>query len=542
MSRSNNVSINSTVRGLFEETAIGALVLFGGNTIATILSAICGILVARFLGPELYGSYSLAFTVVGFLSVLTGLGVNLALTRYIAYCSAQNAFSRVIYLIKIGLSFIVLESIAVFFVGFIFLKDVTIFLVNREFLVEPTRVLLPMLIFQALFIGTTSILIGFNDAKRAALSSIVLQLSRLLFAPLLVVLGYGLFGSLLGNTIAYVIGGLVSVFYVYLYYRKLVQSSGDNYIPWDKLLLEMLYFGLPLYSSGIVGLLIEVYRNSILSRLADDFVIGNFNVALRFIVVITLFMAPVSTMLFPAFSRLSNNKQELEKLFTLSVKYSAILIIPVTLFSIVMSREIIYIFFGRRYVLAPGYYSIIALNYLYVGIGYMILNNLFSGVGKTRVNLYASIIYAIVFAGSTSLLYMTGLLSVDILLYLLLIATGISTTYGLIVLYREYRIRINTRSLLGIYSSSLLALIPLYILHSIILGDGLLLNILKIIICGSIYLATYVTLLPILGGLGASDIGNISELFSKIRPLKTIIDLLLGYQARLIKIIHREPS
>ncbi|MEM4717494.1 MAG: oligosaccharide flippase family protein [Desulfurococcaceae archaeon] len=540
MGKTSDIGVNSSLKGLFEETAVGALVLFGGNTIATMLSAICGILVARFLGPELYGSYSLAFTVVGFLSILTGLGINLALTRYIAYYSAQGDFPRVIYLIKTGLSFIFLESIAVLFVSLVFLKDITVFLVNREVLVEPTKVLLPMLVSQAVFFGATSILIGFNDAKRAALSSIVLQLLRLLLAPLLVVLGYGLFGSLLGNTIAYLVGGLVSLFYVYLYYRKLVSSSGYNYIPWNKLLLEMFHFGLPLYSSSIVSIVVDVYRNSLLSRLVDNFVIGNFNVALRFIVVITLFMAPISTMLFPAFSKLSNNIQELKKLFTLSIKYTAILIIPITLFTIIMSREIIYIFFGRRYTLAPGYYSIVALNYLYIGLGYTILNNLFSGIGKPRVNLYMSIIYAIVFIGSTFLLYIIGSLSVSTILYLLLLATGISTAYGFIILRRDYRVHIDTRSILGIYSSSLLALIPVYVLSSLILGDGLLLNILKIVVGGSIYLAIYVTLLPILGGLGLNDIGTFSELFSRIKPLKILIDLLLGYQVRLIKIIHRE--
>ncbi|MEM1843209.1 MAG: oligosaccharide flippase family protein, partial [Desulfurococcaceae archaeon] len=70
---------------VFEETATGALFLFSGSALSTFLSAICGIVVANLLGPELYGIYSLAFVIPGFLIVFTGLGVNAALTRYIAY-------------------------------------------------------------------------------------------------------------------------------------------------------------------------------------------------------------------------------------------------------------------------------------------------------------------------------------------------------------------------------------------------------------------------------------------------------------------------
>ena len=127
-----------------EETARGAFLLFGGSVVATVLSAICGIVVARLLGPELYGAYSLAFTVVGFLSVFTGLGVNAALTKYIS--SLQEAGERgvLVDVIKVGVLFITLESLVVSLLGYILIRELTTWLVNRPELATPTLVLLPV--------------------------------------------------------------------------------------------------------------------------------------------------------------------------------------------------------------------------------------------------------------------------------------------------------------------------------------------------------------------------------------------------------------
>jgi len=60
-------------------------------------------------------------------------------------------------------------------------------------------------------------------------------------------------------------------------------------------------------------------------------------------------MAPISTMLFPAFSKLSSNREELRKMLVVSIKYSSILVVPAAVFYIIMSRELVAVLFGRDY-------------------------------------------------------------------------------------------------------------------------------------------------------------------------------------------------
>lgn len=524
------------LRGLIEETTIGAFFIFGGGALSTMLSAICGILVARLLGPELYGAYSLSFTVVGFISIFTGLGINLALTRFTAFHDARGEYSKVRKTIKAGLLFTVVEALLVLLVGYVFLEHLTLIIVNRPELAGPTLYLLPMILFQALFYSATGVLIGLGDAKRVAYSNIYLQLARLVFSPLLIILGYGLVGSLIGSTVAYGIGGLFSTMYAYIHYRRLAQDNNDGEVVLDYI-SKMLRYGLPLYISSTMMLFMDTLRNSILSYIADDFVVGNFNVALRFTIILSIFMAPISTALFPAFTKIGENNRDLNRFFKVALKYSTLFIIPVTMLTITMSREIIYLFFGRRYVLAPYYFSLIALSYLYVGLGYMILPSLFGGIGKPRYNFYMSLIYSIVFTiSSISLVYLAGLME-NGLLYSMLLANGLSTLYGLVVLKRRYEITIEYSEIAGIYLASSLASLLIYSISSILGGEGVVLYIMRLFVGIFVFVFAYVTFLPIFKAINKDDIDALISILSRIRPFKPLVSLLARYQLAVIKAI-----
>lgn len=535
MKNNNDNAERFDLRGLVEETTIGAFFLLGGGAISTVLSAICGILVARLLGPELYGAYSLAFTVVGFISIFTGLGVNLALTRFAAYYASRGEHSKLRGIIKAGLLITIVESFLVMLIGYLFIDFFTLTIVNRPELSIPTLYLLPMVLFQATFYSATGILIGLGDTKRAAFSSVYLQLARLVLSPLLIVLGYGLMGSLVGSAVAYGVGALISTVYTYIHYRHLTLDNDQD--PLFKYISSMLKYGLPLYASSVITLIMDTLRNSILSYIADDFVVGNFNVALRFTIILSLFMTPVSTALFPAFSKIGIN-EELQRFFKIALKYATIFIVPVTLFTIVMSREIIYLFFGRRYLLAPFYYVFIALSYLYTGIGYMILPSLFGGIGRPRFNFYMSLVYSIVFTvSSISLVYIAGLMEYG-LLYAMLLANGISTLYGVIVLRRTYKISIDHSELIGVYVASSLAAISTRFLSLFLIGETSILYVARLALGIPIFMILYVTLLPVFKSIDKDDLVVLADMLGKIKPLKPLINILARYQQAVIKAVY----
>ena len=75
------------------EAVHGAIILFGGQTISMIIAGATSIIMARLLGPSLYGAYSLGLVIPGFLLIFTDLGVSPALTRYSAKFKSEGNIS-----------------------------------------------------------------------------------------------------------------------------------------------------------------------------------------------------------------------------------------------------------------------------------------------------------------------------------------------------------------------------------------------------------------------------------------------------------------
>jgi O-antigen/teichoic acid export membrane protein len=172
-----------------EEAAGGAFHLFWGGSLATVLSAMAAILVARLLGPEMYGVYSLALVVSGFLTIFTDFGVSQALTRYIALHGSRGERGRIISLLRAGLAFSVATSLIVFFVGFSLADRLTGLLLNRPEIVDLVRLTLILVVVQPLATLVGYALLGFGDMRGSAMMEVVRQAFRAVLSPLLIVFG-----------------------------------------------------------------------------------------------------------------------------------------------------------------------------------------------------------------------------------------------------------------------------------------------------------------------------------------------------------------
>jgi O-antigen/teichoic acid export membrane protein len=88
----------------------------------------------------------------------------------------------------------------------------------------------------------------------------------------------------------------------------------------------------------------------------------------------------------------------------------------------------------------------------------MVLGSFFSGVGDTRVNLEATVVYAVVFAGLAVAL--SGLIGVDGLAYSIVLANGASTIYSLVVARRKHGVSLDYYSTLGVFGAAVSSAIP----------------------------------------------------------------------------------
>ena len=135
----------------------------------------------------------------------------------------------------------------------------------------------------------------------------------------LVLLGLGTVGAVIGFSVAVLVAGITGILLLYTMYRSLPKPT-DGKLAIIKTIKTMLKYGLPISIGAILtGFLTQFYSYIMAIFVTDNSLIGNYSVATNFVVLITFFATPVTTMLLPAFSKLDFQKsqdQQYSKMFS----------------------------------------------------------------------------------------------------------------------------------------------------------------------------------------------------------------------------------
>jgi O-antigen/teichoic acid export membrane protein len=510
------------------EAARGALFLFSGGTIANMVSIICSIIIARLLGPELYGVYSLSLVVPVFLLMFTDFGINPALIRFSAKLKAEKKTGQLASLIRVGFLFKLIISFTILFLGLIFSDTLAMFIINRPQLAFLVRIAVFLIFFNGILSTVNSTLIGFDDMRRSAFLSIILQVTRVILCTLLVVAGFGVFGAVLGYVLSYMLAAILGTLIVYInHYRRLSSKIEGNGFEED--LKTMVKYGSPLYFSLTLRNALGIYQRILLAWFATNAVIGNFSIALNFATLILLLTNPIATALFPAFSKLNPTGEEIKKMTKYAVKYTTILVVPASIFLAIMAKDIVYLIYGSSYNLAPEFLAFYCIIFLYAGFGSEVWKSFFNGIGETKTNLKATILYAICLFPLALLL--TSSYAALGLILATLISTLVSLIYSFWVSKRKFKVVIDFRGSLNIYLASAFSASPLLILDIYSPFSGLI----NLIIGTISFIPLYLTITPLIGGFNQIDIENLKIIVDRTRPLKPFITLILNYEAKLIR-------
>ncbi|MCL4430384.1 MAG: oligosaccharide flippase family protein, partial [Chloroflexi bacterium] len=190
----------------------------------------------------------------------------------------------------------------------------------------------------------------------------------------------------------------VGVLLMYTMYRALPKSA-DGKLELTKTIKSMLVYGLPLSIGAILtGFLTQFYSFIMAIFVTDNSLIGNYSVAVNFVVLITFFATPVTTMLFPAFSKLDaqKDKETLKNVFQYSVKYAALIVMPVTTLVMALSQPAIGTIFADKYVQAPLYLALLSIIYLFSALGSLSTGSLINGQGYTKYNLWLGLLTVVI--------------------------------------------------------------------------------------------------------------------------------------------------
>lgn len=510
-----------------EDSVRGSFFLISGTAISTVILAIASIFVARFLGPELYGQYTLALVVPQILFLFTDLGINQAIIKFTASFRAKGETNRLARIVKYGLLLKASIGLAIFVINYAFADLFALILLQRPDLTFYIRIVSISVVFQVISTTATSAFVGFDKTEYNAITQNIQAISKAIISIAFVLVGLSVAGALLGHVASYIVSAGAGGFLLFLVLRQKQSTENNNSLVGD--IKTLMRYGTPLFVSLLLTGFIPLYQNVILAMFTTDADIGNYKAATNFATLITVLSIPITTALLPAFSKLdSSSVHKVKKFFRLANKYTAMVILPVTFLIIIFSSEIVDIIYGSIYQSAPSFLAIYCLLYLLVGLGYLTLTSFFNGLGETKSTLKMSLITFMILVILSPVL--TRTYSVFGLIIAFLIASGAGNAYGSYTARVHYEIEFDNRSIFKIYFVSLLS----SVLPFTLLQFSPLPKLLNVIIGALLYLLAFGTLIPLAGIIDHPELQTAIHVLQRIKPLTPITNPLLKYEKTIL--------
>jgi len=509
-----------------EDSARGGFFLISGTALATVIMAIASILIGRFLGPELYGQYTLALVVPQLLFLFTDLGINQGIIKFTASLRSKGETNRITKIIKHGLILRASTGIAISIINYAFAELFASLFLQRPELALYIKIASISVLFQVIFTTATSAFIGLDKTEYNALTANIQATAKAIISIALVLLGFSVAGAIIGYVAGYVVAAIASISILLLIIHEKQSNQNQNSISDD--MKTLVRYGAPLYISLLLSGFIPLYQNVMLAIFTADADIGNYKAATNFIALMAILAVPITTALLPAFSKLnSSTNQKIKTFYKLANKYTAMIIIPITFLLIIFSKEIVQIIYGYTYESAPLFLTTYCLLYFLVGLGYLVLPSLYNGLGETKTTLKMSLITFLMLAVLSPIF--TKTYSVQGLIVAFLIASTAGTIYGLYIARKDFQIEFDTNIFRIYLNSAISSIPPLLMLHFTQLPE-----LLNITIGGLVYLFIYATLTPLTKTVTHSELQTAARIAQKIRPLALIAKPILTYQQRLL--------
>ena len=520
---------------LVEHSARDSFTLFVGDFSSAALLAVSSIVVARLLGPEDYGVYSISFVAPALLISLVGLGLDAAAIRFPAKYIAEGRGRIASKFIGMVLAFRLTSGLAASLICLLLSDFMAGALLDRPGIAPYVRLLSILILFETLFSLLYSLFVGLNSSRYASILKVLMASFKGIVTPLLVFLGFGVYGALIGHVIGYVVPSIVGLLMLYSHhYRRLNPSPGMVGFSGDRdgsgCFLEIVRFSMPLYGSSLLTLLLGNYQAILLARFSSDAEVGFFRAAVNISTILTVVTSPILTALFPAFSKLDSHglREKIEEFLNLSVRYSSLIVVPLAALIASTSNHLVDVVYGARYALAGGYLAFYSVIHMLIGLGSGIFGSFFNGVGETGLTLRLNIISLAVFVAIAPFLaYLYGVFGV---IGSLLISNLISTLYAYELAKRKLSVRLNLSISAKIYVSSMLSAAPAVFLALYV--D--LPSIVSLMVCSVAYVVSYLTLAPLLRAVGREDLINLERIFSGVKPLKPMVRLIARYERKIL--------
>ncbi|MDR2966642.1 MAG: flippase [Methanobacteriaceae archaeon] len=511
--------------------AKGSFLIFIGNIVFRVGGYVYRVLMASLLGPASYGILTITLQFQGIFQVLSAAGLPPAIAKYISQYSAldEEALARqTIYTsLKIMICLGIFFGLAMFFFVApwialnLFKKPETLIPLQYVGFITPFSVIV------GAFRGSFQ---GVYKMEYILATRTVEQIFMIIFATLLVLLGFSVAGAVLGSVLGFAASAALSVFIFLKYMGKYIpQPKKEDKFPMKeelKLAKKLVFFAIPVTVTALAEMGIYSICSFVMGIFLASNLIGYFGAAdpiARLPLVISI---SVATTILPASSAAFSMKNQslLNKYVNSAFKYGMIFVIPMCIGIAMLSEPIMsLVYFAKpEFVLGSTALSILVVGMTFYSM-FAISSSIVQGIGNPRIPMYILILGAAIALGLNWI--MVPLFGIEGGAFATSIACFIMMVPMLYLTFKLTKVKVPY----GTFGKIILAsLIMGMIIHFIPKNSyGL---ILSIILCPTIYLLG----LTLLKTFDENDISTIRRFSKKFKPLYKVIDKILKFIERFI--------
>ena len=514
-----------------KSSATGSFQLLIGVVGSTVIMALGTLILGILLKREELGLYGVALIPSSMINYFRDWGVNAAMTKQIASLRAANRESEIHDVIVSGMVFEVISGAILAIACF------TVSGILASFLKMPEASTLISIMSVSIFAGaiiaaTGSIFVGFEKMNLNSLATILQAVVKTAIGPILVVLGFGVFGAIVGAAASILAGGAIGFVIVYFVLFRPIRKLKVGRSDIRKNLKSMLSYGAPLMVSNTVVGLLPLLLAFLMAPIAGASLMGDYYAASYFTILLTFFTIPIATALFPTFAKVNPKKEPelLKTVFASSVKFTSVLVIPATMIIMTLSNPIVNTLWPGKFPYAPLMLTLLVIINLYVVVGNVSLGSLMTGLGETKwlmVQSLLSLVFSlpivlVLFLFSETLSPLLGIL-IGILGILLSNVPGM--IWGLIWVWRRYKVKADFLASTKILVASIIAAVATYLCLGVFSAAPLI----KLAVGCLLFLVVYLASAPLIGAINQTDVNNLRAMFSGLGIVSKALEIPLRF-------------
>lgn len=439
-------------------SAKGSFDMLWGLIVSTVIMSIGTIFIARLLGPNQYGLYTVILSVPLFIGIFRDFAVNSAMVKFTAQFRAEGRMDEVRSVFLSGIIFELAAGLTLSILSFLLANFIASSVFNRPTIALYIQIASFSILATGLVNAATAAFTGCEKMTPNSIMIICQSIFKTALIIALVIIGLGAPGATAGYAAGTFIAGLIGIALIWTTYRRLPKPFfHEHHI--KAYLTAMITYCLPLSFATIILTLYPQFFTFLLPihYKTSNVMIGNYGIAVNFVVLITFFATPITTMVFPAFSKFDaqKDKKELQNAFTGSVKYASLLVVPITALVMCLAKPGVAAIFGTAYASAALFLALLAIQYLYTAFGNLSLRPFLWAQGQNGYNLKMAILTGVIafIFGYFAIMHfgVIGLIAAT------LIASVPSTLFGLRFVKKNYGVTVDWASSGRIMFSSAVA-------------------------------------------------------------------------------------